>query len=72
MLHYKVWSIILNYQLGWLHVRKLELGVKRFSCSLVDGQQGTVWEFRFGNCKLLELDLPELVGKHPVMLWDGC
>lgn len=46
----------------------LKLSIKMASCeeagvwsevfqlfsSLVDGQQRSVWEFRFGNCKLLE------------------
>lgn len=49
VLHCGVWSIIVNDQLSWLHGRKLESGVKCFSCSLVDGQQGSMWAFRFGS-----------------------
>lgn len=41
-----------------------------FFPSLVDRQQGSVWEFRFGSGELWESDLSEFSSELPVVLWD--
>lgn len=73
LLHYNVWRIILNYQLVWLMQGRRSLKWS-FSVVLFCGRwtTGRVWELRFVNAKLLELNLPELVSKDRSMLRDGC